>query len=161
MTRVRAAETQFEEAGLKAKIWETPHYTASELDNQFFSNHFYAQTGRIMYFDDQANYAEQFFPYMIHKDIYGNKIIPENLGCVAPKQWFNFPARPITEILLSAEKNLAMRDAWASTCYHPYLGLAQLKNLVSGLKKLGYEFVSPFTELDTEQDKVPNLSLLE
>ncbi len=149
-SRVAAAEALFNEAGLETHIWETPHYHASLLDNQFFSSHFSAQIGRITYYDkeDETSNVEQFFPYVIHRDIYGNKVIPENLGCVAPNQWFNFPSRTVSEILVSAEKNLAIRDAWASTCYHPFLGLSYLQKLVIGLKQLGYEFVSVSENLE-------------
>lgn len=149
-SRVAAAEQLFDEAHLESRIWETPHYHASLLDNQFFSRHFKAQIGRITYYDneDEAYQEEQFFPYVIHKDVYGSKVIPENLGCVVPNSWFNFPSRSVSEILISAEKNLAMRDAWASVCYHPFLGLSYLNELISGLKQLGYEFTEVSEHLE-------------
>lgn len=143
--RIMKAEALIEDAGLKTKFWETPHYTASFLDNQFFAEHFYATVGRIEYYDPEKNnrhHANQFFPYVIYKDTYGQKVIPENLGCLAPVAWYNYPKREIQDILITAKNNLVIRDAWASLYYHPFLGMDYLKQLTSGIKALGYEFVS-------------------
>lgn len=141
--RVDLAEMELNAAGLSTSIWETPHYAASKLDNQFFAKHFLASIGRIRYYDKATTkYADQFFPYVIYKDVYGGKVLPENLGCVAPKPWFNFPVHTIDDVLYSASRNFVVRDSWASFCYHPFLGLEDLKKLVIGLEDLGYEFVN-------------------
>jgi len=142
--RVTRAEDLLEQAGLKADFWETPHYIASDIDNRFFAEHFHTTVGRVEYYDSEhnAHHANQFFPYVIDQDMYGQKVIPENLGCVSPAPWFNDPVRNIQDILITAKKNLLLRDAWASVYYHPFLGLADLKVLVSEIKTLGYEFVS-------------------
>lgn len=142
-SRVKAALSLLNEAELSAGIWETPHYTASSLDNYYFAKTFRAVSGRVLYFDktDKRHHSEQFFPYVIHKDSYGQKVIPENLGYIAPVSWFNFFPRTVEDLLVSAKKNLVIRDAWASFYYHPYLGLSYLKTLIPGIRALGYEFV--------------------
>ena len=89
-----------------------------------------------------AHNAGQFFPYVIQKDTYGQKIIPENLGCVSIASSLGTPLRTVDDILLTAKKNLVVRDAWASLYYHPYLGLTYLKQLVPAISALGYEFVA-------------------
>ncbi len=140
--RIALAEGLLQQTGLHAPYWETPHYVASATDHQFFAQHFHANSGRIEYYDENAHHANQFFPYVIYKDSYGQIIIPENLGCYSPTPWYNHPKRDLTDLLNTARKNLVVRDAWASFYYHPYLGLEPLKTLIQGLKELGYEFVS-------------------
>lgn len=145
--RVMAALLLLERSGLTTSIWETPHYIASDQDNQYFADKFASIIGRVLYFDkdNPTHHAGQFFPYVIQKDSYGQKIFPENLGCVAPVAWFNYPVRTVDEMVVSAAKNLVIRDAWASMYYHPYLGLSYLQQLIPEIKKLGYTFVSVST----------------
>lgn len=147
--KVNLAEMELNSAGLSATIWETPHYAASMIDNQYFADHFSATIGRIRYYDRNAkNYADQFFPYIIYKDFYGGRVLPENLGCTTLKPWFNYPVRTVDDILFSAKKNLVIRDSWASFCYHPFLGLSELKKLVTELQNLDFEFVSVTSYLE-------------
>lgn len=142
--RVNSALLLLKQSGLTASIWETPHYVASDLDNQYFARTFPAIIGRVLYFNkhDSTHYIGQFFPYVIQKDSYGQKILPENIGCISPVSWFNFPVRTVDDLLVSAKKNLVNRDAWASMYYHPYLGLSYLQQLIPEIKKLGYTFVA-------------------
>ena len=145
--RVQAALALLHENGLSTSLWETPHYTASHLDNQYFAQTFAAILGRVLYFDPEkiSQYAGQFFPYVIQHDVYGQKVIPENIGCISPVRWFNFPTRSVDEVVSLAQKNLVVRDAWASMYYHPYLGLSYLQELIPKIKQLGYTFV-PISE---------------
>ena len=147
--RVMSALSLLSQSGLTTSIWETPHYVASDLDNRYFAEKFPAIIGRVLYFntDDPTHYAGQFFPYVIQKDSYGQKILPENIGCISPVTWFNFPVRTVDDLLLSARKNRVIRDAWASMYYHPYLGLNYLQQLIPEIKKLGYTFVSVSSDL--------------
>lgn len=142
--RVNSALVQLNDAKLSTLIWETPHYTASKIDNQYFAKKFAASIGRILYFDklDEQHIAQQLYPYVIQKDAYGQKIIPENLGCISPVAWFNLPIRTVDDVVNSAKKNLVIRDAWASMYYHPYLGLPYIQQVVPAIKALGYEFVT-------------------
>lgn len=96
------------------------------------------------YYNQEKNiqhHANQFFPYVIYKETYNQKVIPENLGCLSPVAWYNYPKREIKNILLSAQNNLVIRDAWASF-YHLFLGISYLKQLTSAIKALRYEFAS-------------------
>ncbi len=139
--RIELAENLLHAVGLDTSIWETPHYAASALDNQFFGAHFKAISGRVEYFES-GQHSNQFFPYPIEQDVYGQKIIPENLGCYSPVSWYSHPKRDLNDLIETAEKNLVVRDAWASFYYHPYLGLEALKTLIQNIRALGYEFVS-------------------
>ena len=40
-------------------------------------------------------------------------------------------------------KNLVVRDGFASFFFHPYLDISYLQQAVSGLRAVGYTFVSP------------------
>lgn len=91
----------------------------------------------------------QYFPFEIYGNQYGQKVVPENLGNVTPG------TRNVAAILADAKRNLVLRDIWASMYYHPYLLSGtlnpenanpavptDLENAITGLKTLGYEFVS-------------------
>lgn len=147
--RVTAARLLLKQSNLSAAIWETPHYLASILDNRYFAKNFAATIGRVHYFEpsNTMHHAEQFFPYVIKKDYYGLKIIPENLGFVEPDNSLGLAVRTVDEIVLSAQKNLVVRDAWASMFYHPYLGLSYIQQLIPAIKALGYEFVTVSPDL--------------
>ena len=97
----------------------------------------------------------QFFPYVVEKDVYGNKIIPENMGNLEPIDFALGPqyVRTVPDLLANAEANLVNRCAFASMFYHPYLmqfpgipdagGADSLRALIQGVEALGYTFVSP------------------
>jgi len=99
----------------------------------------------------------QFFPYEIYRDVYGQRIIPENLGNLQP--YLNhqvLKSRTVDQILASARRNLVLRDAWASFFIHPLMILArgdsgtgrfsgdssEIRRLVREIKAMGYEFVN-------------------
>jgi hypothetical protein len=47
------------------------------------------------------------------------------------------------DIIADAQRNLVVRDAWASFFFHTYDNVSYLQQTVLGLKSLGYTFVSP------------------
>jgi len=98
----------------------------------------------------------QFFPYEIWGDVYGQLLIPENLGNVQP--FLNeqvHKTQNIYDMLESAKRNRVLRDHWASLFIHPVLimpsweeGLGEypgdgrkVTELLDGIQKLGYEFI--------------------
>jgi uncharacterized protein YdaL len=139
--RIRAGLREFQQARLTPVAWETPHYAASALDYVVFAENFPLTIQRVLYFDSAGRAAGQFFPYVIERDVYGQKIIPENLGNVDPEQWYHYPPRFPEDLVRAARKNRVVRDGWASGFFHPYLDLAYLRELVQGIKALGYTFV--------------------
>jgi uncharacterized protein YdaL len=90
---------------------------------------------------NHARMIGQFFPYVV-KDVYGSKVLPENLGNPA-EAWFNYPERTGAQIVADAKRNLVIRDGFASFFYHPFLGTAGLGQIIDGIQALGYQFVSP------------------
>jgi uncharacterized protein YdaL len=98
----------------------------------------------------------QFFPYEIWGDVYGQRLIPENLGNVQP--FLNeqvHKTQNINDMLECAKRNRVLRDHWASLFIHPVLilpsweeGLGEypgdgrpVLELLNGIQALGYEFI--------------------
>lgn len=88
----------------------------------------------------------QFFPYEIYGDVYGQRVLPENLGNVQPDGIFG-KARSIDDLIATARRNRVLRDAWASFFFHAYLlrdegsRIEDVERLIIALKDLGYEFI--------------------
>ena len=148
--RVNAALAEFAAVRLPApQMWDTPHYFGTDHDYQAIATRIPARYERSLYFNGvlsggSANYTQyigQFFPYKV-TDIYGTTVIPENLGDYEPDAENNNPPRLPAQIIQNAQDNLAVRDGVASFFYHPYYGTAPLTQIVSGIKALGYTFVS-------------------
>ncbi len=112
--------------------WETPHYAASQLDyrviNQFFSTAYERrQTLDILGTD-------QLLPFFIPAQENRAQLIPENLGYIPIDD-------PSPDPIVSyAQKNLILRDGFASFFFHPFVSLNVLKELVERIKELGYSF---------------------
>ncbi|MCI3270424.1 DUF2334 domain-containing protein [Streptomyces cylindrosporus] len=149
--RVTSALAGFTAAGLpKPTLWTTPHYAGSAADYKVFSSNFSARLERSLYFSGTLSgnsagpntFIGQFFPYVV-KDVYGTKVLPENIGNYEPVAYNNHPARLPADLIASAKANLAVRDGFASFFYHPYYPTQPLKDTIDGIKALGYTFVSP------------------
>ena len=131
-------------------IFEFPHYAGSYADYQAVKAKFSVRYERSLYFNgtltggpiDTNNYVGQFFPYVVN-DVYGMKVLPENLGNVELEWFNNHPPRYPADIVNSAKLNLVVRDGFASFFYHPYLGTSYLKQIVEPIKAMGYTFVGP------------------
>lgn len=160
--RVHDALRQLKAARLSAVAWQTPHYAASPVDYTVFADAFRLTNQRALYFDgpgpfedrhghkpggsaDPGHFAGQFFPYVIEHDLYGQKIIPENVGNVITMPSAGAAARLPADVVRAAKKNLAVRDGWAGAYFHPFLDPAYLRELVRGVRGLGYEYV-PLSE---------------
>ncbi|MGY1727085.1 DUF2334 domain-containing protein [Geodermatophilus sp. SYSU D01062] len=150
-SRVDAAAAEFRAVGLPVPtIFEFPHYAGSAADYRAIGQRFTTRYERTLYFGGllttgQPDYSRihgQFFPYPV-TDIYGTRVLPENIGNYEPEAFNNHPARFPADIVASARANLVVRDGYASFFYHPYLGTAALREIVNGIKGLGYTFVAP------------------
>jgi len=125
--RVDSSAALFAQAGLpRPGIWETPHYLASDVDYQVFSDDF-----GILY----ERFANTHFPYVINRTVYGSRLIPENLGYLSPGI-----ITPQT-IINRADRYLAIRDGVASFFFHPEVDISLLQSTVSGIKAKGFTFV--------------------
>lgn len=153
LSRVDAATNEFKASKLPVPtIFEFPHYAGSGTDYRAIGTRFTTRYERSLYFTgaltggpdgtDVNKMVGQFFPYVVN-DVYGTKVLPENLGNYEPEMVNNHPPRSAQQMVDSAKRNLVVRDGFASFFYHPYYGIANLKATVEGIKALGYTFVSP------------------
>ena len=124
--------------GIYPLLWETPHYTASTLLYRTIAKYFSSAMEQRLAIE---NYEySQMFPYVIKKDIYGQRIYPENLGYVPLDADKNVSRRAVQDIIRGAKANLYVRDGYAACFFHSFLDLDLLDELVEGIEKLGYTF---------------------
>ncbi|MBV8636533.1 MAG: DUF2334 domain-containing protein [Candidatus Eremiobacteraeota bacterium] len=149
--RAASAISQYAAGGLpQPGIWETPHYFGTDLDYAGFAQYYPERYERSLYFNgtlvggsvNYNSYIGQFFPYPVI-DVYGTKVLPEDLGNYEPVPFNNNPAWLPANIIGAAQDNLVVRDGFASFFYHPYYGTSALRQTVTGIKALGYTFVAP------------------
>lgn len=150
--RINSGFQEFAAAKLaKPTLLVVPHYAASQADYKAFVPLFKARYDRTLYFSGQLsgsapNYTRvfgQYFPYVV-KDVYGQTVVPENLGDYEPVVLNNHPQRLPADIVAEAKQNLVVRDGFASFFYDPSEGVGPLREIVSGIQGLGaYSFVSP------------------
>jgi len=156
-SRIADGLAELKDCNLKPVAWETPHYAASATDYKVFASKFPLTIQRVLYFDlripasgfkgdgPPSYFGGQFFPYVIESDIYGQKVIPENLGNYEPDPWEGYRMWLVDDVLRCAEKNSVLRDAWASFYFHPFYDIEKLKEIVEGIQYMGYTFV-PLSE---------------
>lgn len=151
--------------GYNPVAWEAPHYHASPLASKATPQVFKTTYQRVVYFTaDKPNLLAkvskdfgvgQIFPYVIPKDYYGQRVLPESIGnieydisAIDPSSNFNYTWQ---DLLINAQYGLVVRDGFASFFFHPFWlepeinkpGLADLKSLVDGITQLGYTWVAP------------------
>ena len=94
--------------------------------------------------EDLGPMEGQFFPYEIYGDLYGQRILPENLHYVSENSVESIKAK-IEDI----KRNSVIRDSWASFYIHPWIlesdhanVSAALSELIDTARSLGYEFIN-------------------
>ncbi|KDP89492.1 papd-like protein [Cupriavidus sp. SK-3] len=149
--------------------WEAPHYQSSPLSIKAVPPRFANTYQRVVYYTSDnpttLNSAAinrdfsvgQFFPYLIKKDYYGQKVIPENLGNIEYNICNIDPSSCLTytwqDIYLNAQYALLVQDAVASFFFHPFWlesavgtpGFADFKSLIQGITQLGYTWADAST----------------
>jgi uncharacterized protein YdaL len=149
--RINSAGREFRASGLVVPtIFEFPHYSGSAVDAQVVAQAFPTRYERTLYFSglfsngniDYTRLAGQYFPYVV-RDVYGSKVLPENLGSIEPDPFFQFPTRFPADIIADAQRNLVVRDGFASFFNYWDNDISYLKTTIQGIKSLGYTFVSP------------------
>ncbi|RYF44163.1 MAG: DUF2334 domain-containing protein [Comamonadaceae bacterium] len=163
--RLNAGLNELRSNGYNPVAWEAPHYHASALASKAAPLAFATTYQRVVYFTaDKPNFAAgpgkdfavgQIFPYVIRKDYYGQRILPENLGnieydisTVDPTSNINYTWQ---DLYTNAQYALTVRDGFASFFFHPFWlepslntpGFADFKKLVEGISQLGFTWVAP------------------
>ncbi|MBI4042533.1 MAG: DUF2334 domain-containing protein [Deltaproteobacteria bacterium] len=63
----------------------------------------------------------QLFPYEIYGDIYGQRVLPENLGNIQPYEDASVKnPRSVDDLIRTARRNKVLRDVWGSLFFHTY-----------------------------------------
>jgi uncharacterized protein YdaL len=146
--------------------WEVPHYKASPNASRAAAKVFPNTYQRVTYFTSQdgSNLVPngndfsfgQFFPYVIYKDFYGQKVIPENIGNIE----YDISACDSTSsvtytaddlITNAAISRSVIRDGFASFFFHPFwlddfsqcgiakgTGLSDFKRVIHEMGQQGY-----------------------
>ena len=163
--RLNAGLTELTAAGYHPVAWETPHYVASALTSKAVPSVFNTTYQRVVYFtSDQPDFtphagkdfmAGQIFPYVVQRDFYNQRVLPENIGNIEydisridPSSNLNYTWQ---DIYTNARYALAVRDGFASFFFHPFWlerpigtpGFADFQSLVDGITGLGYTWVAP------------------
>ncbi|MEX2237544.1 MAG: DUF2334 domain-containing protein [Dehalococcoidia bacterium] len=95
---------------------------------------------------EPERFGGQFYPYVVQRDVYGQRLLPENLNNIEPERWPDpvagpFPQRLPQHLIADAQRNRVLRDAWASFYFHPFFDISFLKQTVEGIQAAGYTFV--------------------
>lgn len=174
--RLRLGKKELLKNGLKPIAFEAPHYIASALDYRVIAKEFDATFQKVTYhlydaagieitpekLEELGRYhIQQIFPYIIDKDVYGQKVIPAStLSYITydDAQDEERLSRKVELILEQAKALQVVRDGYASFYIHPFVikamdnnnidGKAVLKILIDGIKELGYEFVDVKKEIN-------------
>ncbi|MFZ3035468.1 MAG: DUF2334 domain-containing protein [Parvibaculum sp.] len=140
--RLDLALAAWSRAGLpRPEIFEFPYYAGSALDYMAVGSRFRARYEQSIYYigtidpssTRQGIFTTQFFPYPVI-DVYGQVVIPENMGNYSLLDYNQHPARSPSELLEIADRNRVLRDGFASFYFHWYLDLDRLKEVVEPLQ---------------------------
>ena len=114
--------------GLEPRLWETPHYAGSLTAYSVFAKYYsYATENR-----DPLYWK----PYVYGPDDYGQMIIPEALGYIAPRE-----GRTVAKKIEHAHLLKIVRDAYSVVFYHPSaIDISYLKDLIPRLRAEGFGF---------------------
>lgn len=149
--KIEMGLNEFSKNGLHPLIWETPHYTASNIFYKTISEYFSSVIEQRLSIEN-SDYS-QFFPYIIYKDLYGQKIYPENLGYIPLDPNPKVIKNAVDEIIKGAQTNLYVRDGFASFFFHSFLDIEILKELIDKIEKLGYTFLNVKEDINSVKSK--------
>ncbi len=147
-SRVNTGKNILTKFGLNPVAWLTPHYIASPNTYRAVKTIYPVSLDRSIVFytgsDGIVYFIEQLCPFYMKSDQFGISRIPETIGYVDPWGFGTIQPPALPPVLLSrADSMWVVRDGWAGCYFHPYLDIQYLKDLVSGLKGRGYQFVAP------------------
>ncbi len=147
--RILSGHDRITRAGFTPVGWLTPHYLGSDVACQQFGRLYPFALDRAVFFvtdsTDKLQNLELNSPY-IYRDTNGVKRIPETIGYIDPNGWApeGFELQPPSfppDLIERARALSVVRNSWAGCYFHWYLNPAYLKDLVTGVQALGFEFV--------------------
>jgi Uncharacterized protein conserved in bacteria (DUF2334) len=147
--RSQIAEGIADEAalGLRPRLWETPHYSASPLDYKVVSEFFGAAW--------ELRRPVGWLPWALRRDQYGTMLLPEDLGYVSLDG-----TKTVADQLARARELLACQGCLAAGFLHPStVRMEDVRDYVAGLRDLGYAFVDPARALQ-QYANAPGMALV-
>ncbi|MCX6267550.1 MAG: DUF2334 domain-containing protein [Bacteroidetes bacterium] len=138
--KIESGLNEFVKCKLYPIAWETPHYMASPTFFNVVSKYFSTSVEQRMSISN-FDYG-QYFPFLINRDLYGQKIFPENLGYVPLKDDIRDSRAAVGKLIKNAEAIYQVRDGIAGCFFHPFLDIELLKTLVDGITAQGYTFLN-------------------
>ena len=138
--KIESGLNEFVKCGLYPIAWETPHYMGSTTFFNVISKYFSTSVEQRMSINN-FDYG-QYFPYLINRDLYGQKIFPENLGYVPLKPDIRDSRAAVDKLINNAKAIYQVRDGIAGCFFHPFLDIELLKTLVDGITAQGYSFLN-------------------
>jgi uncharacterized protein YdaL len=157
--RINLMQAEFTASGLTPPTIHTfPCYAGSSNASLAAAGAFPILSERKLYFSgllaggtiDSTRFCGQYFPYTV-KDVYSNiaksscRVLADTLGGIEPLPFAANPARPPADILADAQRLLVVRDGVGVFFFHPSDSISYLRQVVTGMKTLGYTFVDPNT----------------
>ncbi|HEY9380050.1 MAG TPA: DUF2334 domain-containing protein [Burkholderiales bacterium] len=166
--RLDAGRLELVQNGYPPFAWEAPHYQSSPKSIRAAAQRFLTTYQRVVYYTSDTPNLDpnssardfavgQFYPYIIERDYYGQRVLPENLGNIEydisdidPTSNFNYTWQ---DLRLNAQMGLVVRDGFASFFFHPFWldpeigtpGFADFKRLMNAITTLGYTWVDAST----------------
>ena len=137
--RIEMGIQEFMKNGLNPLLWETPHYTGSSLLYRVIGDYFSTAMEQRLAIEDAS--FSQFFPYIIQRDLFGQKIYPENLGYVPLLPERDSSRTHVLQAIRDARTNLAVRDGFAASFFHAFVDLSLLAELVDSVQAMGYTYI--------------------
>lgn len=137
--KIELGLNEFYKNNLFPIAWETPHYMGTVKAYTAIAKYFGTAVEQRMVINNY-DYG-QYFPYIIQKDIYGEKIYPENLGYVPLSPSIDTSMVAVNRIIKNANAIKKVRDGVACAFFHPFLDISLLKKLVTGMKADGFNFI--------------------
>jgi uncharacterized protein YdaL len=148
---------ELEAAKLPPDYFEMPHYRGSPLAYRLVPIAFPRTYQRVAYYSSELEdidhnpkrgkeQLEQQYPYIITRDIYGQYIVPENIGFL----YYNGEASSVADLLSKARAMTVVRDGIASFFVHPYLfdstvrdaAWRDLAAVIDGMTAMGYAWTN-------------------
>jgi uncharacterized protein YdaL len=137
-TKVDSGLAEMWATGLHPIAWETPHYSATAYDYTAFGEYFSTFVERRTYGVWDGSAYQQTFPYAIQRDVFGARILPENIGFVREPG-------DIGRMVDGARALLSVRDSVAGGFIHRNVAPALVRSLIDQIYGLGYTFVDLYT----------------
>ena len=131
--RIDLAINEFAACGLYPVAWSTPRGMATPADYAEMAQSFSTVCENRL--PSLHAPSPQSFPYPIARDGYGQRIVPGSTARLTGRQ----RSRAALQVAKEAE---IVRDPWVSFAITPDATAAEVRKLVSGLRKRGWEFAN-------------------